>query len=99
MMNIMLGSVTESTGRRASRRPSARSRSPAYDSPAAIMRQPSGTPSPTLAAQRVHAEAGEFSPLALRQAEMERERSADAVRAARHAAWLAWWRLEQAVAG
>jgi hypothetical protein len=52
----------------------------------------------TLAAQRVRADAGELAPLALRQAEMERERSADAVRTARHAAWLAWWRLEQAVA-
>jgi hypothetical protein len=53
----------------------------------------------TLAAQRVRAAAGELALLALRQAEMERERSADAVRAARHAAWLAWCRLEQAAAG
>lgn len=53
----------------------------------------------TLEAQRVRADAGELAPLALRQAELERDRSADAWRAARHAAWLAWWRLEQAVAG
>jgi outer membrane protein TolC len=53
----------------------------------------------TLEAQRVRAQAGELAPLVLRQAEMERARSADALRAARHAAWLAWWRLEQAVAG
>jgi len=53
----------------------------------------------TLAAQRVRADAGELAPLAQRQAEMERERSADAVRVARHAAWLAWWRVEQAAAG
>ena len=53
----------------------------------------------TLEAQRVRADAGELAPLALRQAELERERSADTWRAARHAAWLAWWRLEQAVAG
>lgn len=53
----------------------------------------------TLEAQRVRAEAGELAPLALRQAEMERERSTDAWRAARHAAWLAYLRLEQAVAG
>lgn len=53
----------------------------------------------TLDARRVRADAGELAPLALRQAEMERERSADAWRAARHAAWLAYLRLEQAVAG
>jgi hypothetical protein len=53
----------------------------------------------TYAAQVVRFEAGELAPLALRQAELDRERSAVARRAALHAAVVAWHRLEQVHAG
>jgi hypothetical protein len=53
----------------------------------------------TLEAQRVRAAAGELAPLALRQAELDRARAAATRRAALHAAWVAWYRMEQARRG
>lgn len=49
----------------------------------------------TFIAQQVRAEAGEVSALAVRQAELDRERAAANRRTALHAAHLAWVRLEQ----
>ncbi len=53
----------------------------------------------TLEAQRVRQEAGELSPIAWLQAQLDRERAAASLRASVHAAWLQWLRYEQAVAG
>jgi hypothetical protein len=53
----------------------------------------------TYAAQVVRYEAGELAPVALRQAELERERAAVTRRAALHAAVVACYRLEQVRAG
>jgi outer membrane protein TolC len=53
----------------------------------------------TYAAQVVRFEAGELAPLALRQAELDRERAAATRRAALHAAVVAWYRLQQVQAG
>ena len=53
----------------------------------------------TLEAQRVRQEAGELSPIAWLQAQLDRERAAAALRSSVHAAWLQWLRYEQALAG
>jgi outer membrane protein TolC len=53
----------------------------------------------TLDAQRVRLEAGDLSPIAWEEAQLERERAASSLRAAVHAAWMAWSRYELAVAG
>jgi outer membrane protein TolC len=53
----------------------------------------------TLDAQRVRQEAGELSPIAWLQAQLDRERAAASLRASVHAAWLQWLRYEQALAG
>lgn len=53
----------------------------------------------TLNAQRVRWEAGELSPIAWQQAQLDRERAASSLRAAVHGAWTAWLRYEQARAG
>jgi outer membrane protein TolC len=53
----------------------------------------------TLAAMRVRAAAGEVSPLAMRQAELDRARASVTTRTALHAAWVAWYRLQQARIG
>ena len=53
----------------------------------------------TLEAQQVRQEAGELSPIAWLQAQLDRERAAASLRASVHAAWLQWLRYEQAVAG
>jgi len=53
----------------------------------------------TLEAQRVRQEAGELSPIAWLQAQLDRERAAASLRASVHAAWLQWLRYEQALAG
>ena len=53
----------------------------------------------TLEAQRVRREAGELSPIAWLQAQLDRERAAAALRASVHATWLQWLRYEQALAG
>jgi outer membrane protein, heavy metal efflux system len=53
----------------------------------------------TLGAQRVRQEAGELSPIAWLQAQLDRERAAASLRASVHTAWLQWLRYEQALAG
>ena len=53
----------------------------------------------TLEAQRVRWEAGELSPIAWQQAQLDRERAAASLRASLHAAWTQWLRYEQARAG
>jgi len=53
----------------------------------------------TLEAQRVRQEAGELSPIAWLQAQLERERAAATLRASVHAAWLQWLRYASALAG
>ena len=53
----------------------------------------------TLDAQQVRQEAGELSPIAWLQAQLDRERAAASLRASVHTAWLQWLRYEQALAG
>lgn len=53
----------------------------------------------TLGAQQVRREAGDLSPIAWEEAQLERARASSSLRSAVHAAWTAWLRYEQARAG
>ena len=53
----------------------------------------------TLDAQQVRLAAGELSPIAWEEAQLDRSRAASSLRAAVHTAWTAWLRYEQARAG
>jgi hypothetical protein len=53
----------------------------------------------TLEAQRVRWQAGELSPIAWQQAQLDRDRVAASSRGSLHATWLQWLRYEQALAG